>query len=59
MTGGTAAHALLWRNLAIAVGAKLRGTPRRMYGNDLKTEAAGSVRYPDAFVVCPPSLPAP
>jgi Uma2 family endonuclease len=54
MTGGTAAHAVLQQNLAVSVGGRLRGTLCRMYGSDLKIEAAGSIRYPDAFVVCTP-----
>ena len=52
MTGGTAAHAGIQRNLAIAVGGRLRGRPCRFYGNDLKIEVAGRIRYPDGFVVC-------
>ncbi len=52
MTGGTVAHATVQRNLAIAVGGRLRGKPCRFYGSDLKIEAAGSIRYPDGFVVC-------
>src|SRR5579872_4241920 len=52
MTGGTAAHAAIQRNLAVAVGGRLRGKPCQFYGNDLKIEAVGRVRYPDGFVVC-------
>ena len=54
MTGGTAAHATIQRNLAISVGGRLRGGPCRFYGSDLKIEVAGRVRYPDGFVVCAP-----
>jgi Uma2 family endonuclease len=54
MSGGTAAHAELQRNLAIAVGGRLRGGPCRFYGSDLKIESDGSSRYPDGFVVCSP-----
>ncbi len=57
MTGGTAAHALIQRNLAISVGARLRGTPCTFYGSDLKIEAAGRIRYPDGFVACTPVAP--
>jgi Uma2 family endonuclease len=57
MTGGTAAHAVLQQNLAVSLGGRLRGTPCRMYGSDLKIEAVGSIRYPDAFVVCTPVAP--
>lgn len=54
MTGGTEAHAAIQRNLAIAVGGRLRGKPCRFYGSDLKIEVAGKIRYPDGFVVCSP-----
>ena len=52
MTGGTAAHALIQRNLAISIDARLRGTPCTFYGSDLKIETAGRIRYPDGFVAC-------
>jgi Uma2 family endonuclease len=53
MTGGAAAHAAIQRNLAIAVGGRLRNRPGQFYGNDLKIEVrGGKVRYPDGFVVC-------
>jgi Uma2 family endonuclease len=52
MTGGTAAHAAIQRNLAIAIGSRLRGKPCQFYGNDLKIEVVGKIRYPDGFVVC-------
>ncbi len=51
-TGGTAAHALIQVNLAIAVGGRLRGAPCRFVGNDLKIQVAGRIRYPDGFVYC-------
>ena len=54
MVGGTRAHASIQANLAIAVGGRLRGTPCRYYGNDLKVEVAGRIRYPDGFVTCTP-----
>jgi Uma2 family endonuclease len=54
MTGGTAAHAGVQRNLAIAVGGRLRGGPCRFYGSDLKIETASGFRYPDGIVVCSP-----
>jgi Uma2 family endonuclease len=54
MTGGTAAHAFIQRNLAITLGGRLRGRPCQFYGNDLKIEVAGRIRYPDGFVVCTP-----
>lgn len=55
MTGGTAGYTLIERNLAMAIGGRLRGHPRRYYGNDLKFQVAeGHVRYPDGMVVCSP-----
>ncbi len=57
MTGGTAAHAAIQRNLAIAVGGRLRGTPCRFFGNDLKIEVGASFRYPDGFITCMPVAP--
>jgi Uma2 family endonuclease len=57
MTGGTAAHAFIQRNLAISIGGRLRGKPCRFIGNDLKIEVLGRIRYPDGFVVCTPVDP--
>ncbi len=58
MAEGTAAHARVQRNLAIAIGGgRLRGKPCEFYGSDLKIEAAGSIRYPDGFVACTPVPP--
>ena len=55
ITGGTAGHAVVQRNLAIAVGGRLRGKPCRFYGSGLKFQVAeGHVRYPDGMVVCRP-----
>jgi Uma2 family endonuclease len=54
MTGGTSEHSAIQRNLAIAVGGRLRGKPCQLYTSDLKIFVAGSIRYPDAFVVCSP-----
>jgi Uma2 family endonuclease len=52
MVGGTSEHALIVRNLAIKVGGPLLGKPCRFYGSEMKIEVAGSIRYPDGFVVC-------
>ena len=52
MAGGTAAHAAIQRNLIIALGNGLRGKPCQPFGSELKIQVAGSIRYPDAFVVC-------
>lgn len=54
MTGGTAVHSSILRNLAISVGGRLRGKPCDFHGSDLKILVDGSVRYPDGFVVCSP-----
>jgi Uma2 family endonuclease len=54
MTGGTSEHSAIQRNLLIAVGTRLRGKPCQVHGSELKIEVAGSIRYPDAFVVCTP-----
>lgn len=52
MTGGTLEHATIQRNLVSALHQRLRGSPCRVLGSDLKILAAGSIRYPDSFVVC-------
>jgi len=55
MTGGTFAHAAIQRNLAIAIGGRLRGMPCQFLGSDLKIQVAGGhIRYPDGMVVCTP-----
>ncbi len=54
MVGGTAGHADIQRNLAVALGGRLRGSPCRFYGSDLKFQVAnGAVRYPDGMIICP------
>jgi Uma2 family endonuclease len=54
MTGGAFAHAAIQANLLGILHDRLRGRPCRAIGSDLKIEASGSIRYPDAFVVCTP-----
>jgi Uma2 family endonuclease len=55
MTGGAAGHAIVQRNLAIALGGRLRGQPCQFYGSDLKIKVAEDhIRYPDGMVVCSP-----
>jgi Uma2 family endonuclease len=54
MTGGTFTHAAIQRNLIMALGNRLRGKPCQALGSELKIAVAGSIRYPDAFVVCSP-----
>jgi Uma2 family endonuclease len=56
MAGGTEEHAAIQRNLAIAVGGRLRGKPCRFYGSDLKIDTSETIRYPDGFVVCSPAV---
>ena len=52
MAGGTEAHAAIQVNLLTALASRLRGTPCRVRGSDLKVRAGASFRYPDAFVRC-------
>lgn len=54
MVGGTAAHSIVQHNLLTALTNRLRGKPCQPHGSELKVEVAGSIRYPDAFVVCTP-----
>ena len=54
MTGGTAAHAAIQRNLIFSLTGRLRGRPCQPYGSELKIQVVGRIRYPDAFVVCTP-----
>jgi Uma2 family endonuclease len=57
MTGATGAHSTIQGNLFVAIGGRLRGGRRRFHGGDRKIEVAGSIRYPDGFVVCTPVPP--
>ena len=50
MIGGTQTHAIIQGNVIAALNVRLRGTPCRAVGSDLKVQTSGSVRYPDAFV---------
>ncbi|MFZ4790521.1 MAG: Uma2 family endonuclease [Candidatus Competibacteraceae bacterium] len=54
MTGGSVAHNLIALNLAVALRTALRGTPCRVYVNDVKLriEAADCFFYPDVMVSC-------
>jgi Uma2 family endonuclease len=54
MTGGTSEHSAIQRNLIFSLTSRLRGKPCQPYTSDLKVFVAGSIRYPDAFVVCSP-----
>ena len=57
MTGGTVAHEIIQLNLTAALNARLRGTPCRAYGSNLKIKVADRIRYPDGFVACTPLDP--
>ena len=57
MTGGTVAHEIIQLNLVAALNSRLRGTPCRAYGSNLKIRVADRIRYPDAFVACTPADP--
>ena len=53
MTGGSAAHARIQRNLAFSLTSRLRGKPCEVFGSDLKLLTAQEhIRYPDGMVVC-------
>jgi Uma2 family endonuclease len=54
MTGGTAGHSAIQRNIIAALAPRLRGKLCKTYTAELKIRVAGSIRYPDAFVVCSP-----
>jgi Uma2 family endonuclease len=55
MTGGTVEQGLIQANLIRSLGNRLRGGPCRVLGSHVKILVAGSVRYPDALVVCAPT----
>jgi len=57
MTGGTARASAIQSNLIGQLFNRLRGKPCRPHGSELKIYVAGSIRYPDAFVVCSPVAP--
>ena len=54
MTGGSADHSRVQRNLVVALTSSLRGSSCGAFGSELKILVGKSVRYPDAFVVCIP-----
>jgi Uma2 family endonuclease len=57
MTGGTAAHAILQRNVIGTLHNGLRGHRCRVIGSELKIEVVGRIRYPDAFILYAPVPP--
>ncbi len=54
MVGVSEAHALIQSNLLWEVGNRLKGSPCRIYGSDIKIEVAERIRHPDALIVCTP-----
>ena len=54
MAGGTQAYALIASNVIASLRAKLRGSPCRPVGSDLRVPvpATGNVRYPDVTIDC-------
>ena len=54
MVGGTRAHALITVKLLSVLRGLLEGGSCTVYNDSLKIIAAGSTRYPDAFVACGP-----
>lgn len=57
MTGGTWRHAAIQMNLSGCLYNRLRGKPCRPSGDAMQISVAGSIRYPDAFVVGSPVGP--
>ena len=58
MTGGTQAHDLIAVNITAALRQRLRGSPCRPGGSDLRLVTGnGNVRYPDALIDCGPLRP--
>jgi Uma2 family endonuclease len=55
MTAGTVEQGLIQANLIAAFGNRLHGGPRRVLGSHVKIAVAGSIRYPDAMIVCTPT----
>ena len=56
MTGGTVEQGLIQANIIRSVGNRLQGKPCRVFGSHVKIAVAGSIRYPDAFVMCSPMV---
>ena len=56
MVGRTERHTVILGNIFVALRERLRGGPCRPYLEGLKIAAADSIRYPDVFVACGPTL---
>ncbi len=54
MVGVSIEHGRIQRNLLGSLFNRLRGHRCEAIGSDVKIEAAGRIRYPDAFIVCTP-----
>ena len=56
MAGGTAEHAVVAMNVAVAIGSQLRSTTCRVVGSDqqVRVAATGLMTYPDMVVYCQP-----
>ena len=52
MTGGSNEHEAIGTRLRTLLDMALLGKPCRVRGPTMKIEAAGRIRYPDAFVFC-------
>ncbi len=57
MDGGTAEHDTVGNTLRAELRARLRGTPCRVQGPDLKVKAGQDGRYPDALIDCRARVP--
>ncbi len=52
MTGGTLNHAAIQAALITSLSNRLRDSACRVFGSHLKVSVDGSIRYPDAMVLC-------
>ena len=57
MAGGTEEQAEIQKNILSSLDRRLQGHPCRVLGSELKIRVSGSIRYPDAFIVCSPRQP--
>ena len=57
MTGGTGEHDTIALNIGAELRERLRGTPCRAHGSNLKVKAGANGRYPDALIDCGPRGP--
>jgi Uma2 family endonuclease len=56
MAGGTSDHSLVAANIIIEIGNRLKGSPCKVFGSDLRVrcDEFGHYDYPDATIVCGP-----